>query len=340
MKKEKHGKIQNRTYKTRKSATAIRIVRTIKRKTGGSNRKKINCAPVVEGKSIHENTCFTPEIMIQLKAAYNNKFPDDRIQSEQPNEIWKILHDKINQKTCNKKTEICWIDTLIPHKKMREKMKDLFFRPEQPKEWTDNPDEWLSNYDIFEVAKQYEEVYPSFKMISPTSIDFDDKRKNEPEMCVSTELCNFSLANWMKKGKDKFGIVFNLDKHYEPGSHWVTLWVDVPEKVIVFFDSAGNGLPEEVDTLIQRIVKQGNSFKMEFQIYNNGRHAHQSGNTECGMYSLFFIITMLTGKIPPPSDGAVERVLTMKERIDLFMKGNIHDKTVFDYRDLYFNPHG
>jgi len=51
------------------------------------------------------------------------------------------------------------------------------------------------------------------------------------------------------------------------------------------------------------------------------------------MYSIFFIITMLTGKVPFYKD----RVLSMKQRIHLFLKQKIPDEVVFDYRDLYFN---
>jgi hypothetical protein len=67
---------------------------------------------------------------------------------------------------------------------------------------------------------------------------------------------------------------------------------------------------------------------------NNGKLVHQNGNTECGMYSIFFVITMLTGKTPFTG----EKVMTMNERLDLFLKKRIPDEVVFDYRDLYFNP--
>ena len=306
--------------------------------SGGTNAKPMNCAPAVDGKKVNENSCFTPEIMIKLKAAYNNTHRNDRITSENPSEIWKIMHDKLSNGKCGKK-EDCWLDSLISNEEERKKIKDLIFRPKQPKEWKDNPDEWLSNYDIFDVAKQYEVSHPELKIIAPTSIDFDTKRKGT-NTCVSTELCKFDLKHWTSapNKKTKFGIVFNLDKHNEPGSHWVSLWIDVTEKVIVFFDSAANGLPKEVDDLIKRVVEQGKKMNIDFTVYENGKHEHQKGNTECGMYSLFFLITMLTGKLPEGDDADGGKSLTMKERIDMFMKGNISDETVFDYRDLYFNP--
>ena len=72
---------------------------------------------------------------------------------------------------------------------------------------------------------------------------------------------------------------------------------------------------------------------IEFEYFSNTRKQHQRGNTECGMYSIFFIVTMLTGKTPFYKN----KVLSMDERIELFLKKKIPDEVVFDYRDLYFN---
>jgi len=141
----------------------------------------------------------------------------------------------------------------------------------------------------------------------------------------------------MKKGKKRFGIVFNLDKHTGPGSHWTTLFVDAANSensYMFFFDSAGDNIPKEVKALMDRIEKQGKEAGIHFKRYDNSHHTHQHGNTECGMYSLFFMITMLTGKIPSQPDT----VMSLDERIALFLKKKIPDKMVFDYRDLYFNP--
>ena len=47
------------------------------------------------------------------------------------------------------------------------------FTPYKPTEWEKNPVEWLSNFDILNVLKQYEEKYSDFKFIGPTPIDFN-----------------------------------------------------------------------------------------------------------------------------------------------------------------------
>jgi hypothetical protein len=292
------------------------------------------CSPLANKKSVKKGaTCFTPDVLLKIKQEFNKDHPTEQIKTNEVHEIWQQLHDRLTTTKCKNKNESCWLD-LIDDTQMRDTIKEHIFAPEQPKEWKTNPDEWLSNYDIFNVIRQYADVpeYKDFLPISPTSIDFDSNRTGS-NSCVSEELCKFSLNKWMKKGKKRFGIVFNLDKHTGPGSHWVTLFVDTVNSFMFFFDSAGDGIPTEVQKFIGHIETQGQELKINFKKYDNGGHDHQKGNTECGMYSLFFMITMLTGKLP--SDP--EHVMPINDRINLFLKEKIPDKVVFDYRDLYFN---
>ena len=51
--------------------------------------------------------------------------------------------------------------------------------------------------------------------------------------------CKFDLKDYLKEGKNKIGIVFNMDPHYKSGSHWISLFINVKKKVIFFFDSVG-----------------------------------------------------------------------------------------------------
>ena len=325
------------TFKRKNKKRKTKKRKTKKQKGGNSQKggsKKLMCSPAANSKSVQKNsTCFTPDVLLKIKQEFNKDFPQNPIVTNEVREIWQQLHDRLTSTKCKGKNESCWL-SIIDDKNLAEQIKEHIFAPEQPSEWKTNPDEWLSNFDIFNVIKQYEEVdeYKDFKATSPTSIDFDSMRKGT-KTCVSEELCKFSLTHWMKKGKKRFGIVFNLDKHTGPGSHWVTLFVDNTNKFMFFFDSAGNGLPKEVKTLMDKIENQSKQLGIELKRYDNDRHSHQNGNTECGMYSLYFMITMLTGKIPSKSDYT----MSIEERIDLFLKKKIPDKLVFDYRDLYFN---
>ena len=99
--------------------------------------------------------------------------------------------------------------------------------------WKKNPEEWLNSVDIEDVMKQYEKKVPTFMFIGPSPIDFD-KHLLYGE-CVWDELCKFKLENILKKGKNKIGIIFNLDPHYKNGSHWISMFIDIRKKFIFFF---------------------------------------------------------------------------------------------------------
>jgi hypothetical protein len=83
---------------------------------------------------------------------------------------------------------------------------------------------------------------------------------------------------------------------------------------------------------VDKIVMQGNSLDKSLTFHKNYPTEHQYKNTECGMYSLFFVITMLTEK----TEVNGEKDLTLEQKINLFMKEKIPDEYVFQYRDIYF----
>jgi len=297
------------------------------------DNNKMNCSPAVKGKSVNESSCLTPDILLKIKNKYNEDHPNEKILTKDPRAIWKELNDRLSAEGC--KRENCWLKEL-DDERLRKQIEKHIFAPDMPKEWLSNPDEWLSNFDIFNVITQYKEPYPDFKFMGPTTMDFDTRLPEKNNKCVEEELCNFHLKTDMKKGFKKFACVVNLDKHWQSGSHWVSLYVDTDAKIIFYFDSAGSSVvPKEIEDLVNKIKDQGNKLypSIDFTFYTNGNKNHQTGDTECGMYSLFFIITMLTGKTPFHKD----RILSIQDRLDLFLKERIADEVVFDYRDLYFN---
>jgi len=305
-----------------------KIIKNKKYKSGNKTFKKMNCNPAIEGKRSLNESCYTITILNEIKKSYNKNHPEKQIKTNNPTELWKELKTRLHE--CDK--EDCWLKE-IENTSMRKKIDALTFAPDQPPEWKNNPDEWLSNFDIFEVLKQYEETHKNFKVIGPTPIDFDSRVPDEKGECVWKELCSFSLEKYLKEGKTKIGIVFNLDKHNEPGSHWVSLFIDLENDFLFYLDSAGDKIPDEIDVLVKRVQKQAleleKSKKLEF--YENHPFEHQKGNTECGMYSLFFIITMLTQKIDKKVFNDYRDVIKM------FKKQRISDENVFRYRNIYFN---
>ena len=98
----------------------------------------------------------------------------------------------------------------------------------------------------------------------------------------------------IKNKLNKFSIVFNLDKHDEPGSHWVALFGDLQKKHIYYFDSYGIEPPIEIDIFMKRFQEEGKKLNMDIKLdYNNIRHQYK--NSECGMYSIHFIIKLVEG---------------------------------------------
>jgi hypothetical protein len=308
-----------------------RIYRKKNNKTkGGSTRKfkPMNCSPMVKNKTPIKDSCITPDVLQLLKTSYNKFHKESPILTSNPVEIWKELKQRL--KKCNK--EDCWLKE-IDDENVRKKIDEYIFAPDQPKEWKKKPNEWLSNYDIMDVLKQYEITHTDFHVIGPTPIDFDTRAKDMGGKCVWEELCKFNLLQYFKTGKKKLGIVFNLADHSDGGSHWMSMYVDLHDKYLFYMDSAGNKMPQEIETLVKRIQKQGLEMSPPIHIhfYENCPLEHQMGTTECGMYALYFIITMLTGE----SEG--KKFSNYYEKIAFFKDKRIPDKYVKRLRSVYFN---
>jgi len=304
------------------------------------NALKTNCSPIVDGKTVTDDTCFTSDILTQIKSDYNHVNKTNPITFTDTKDILKELRKRLSQ--CSK--EECWLSQ-IKDTALKKKIESYVFAPKHPAEWNYNPNEWLSNHDIFNVLVQYENRYSSFEFIGPSFIDFDAKPSESGDKCVTNELCQFSLKDHLDKNHKNIAVVFNLDKHNQSGSHWVSLFIDIPNQFIFYFDSAGEKIPPEIMVLVKRIQEQGRGLNnlrktqkrsqknnaVRFKFYENWPLEHQYGNTECGMYSLFFIITMLTGKT---EDRTFK---TAREKINFFKKTRVPDKYVENLRWKYFN---
>lgn len=287
-------------------------------------KRTMNCSPAVENTKV-QNSCYTPHILMQIRNAYNaSQSAEGKIHVTDPTQIWQVL----NKRLVHCKKEDCWLNQ-ITDGNLRKRIDRYIFAPDQPYEWSKNPNEWLSNYDILNVLEQYEDTYKHFEFIGPTPIDFDTVLQTR--QCVYNELCHFDLKSLVDKGKTKIGVVFNLDKHNQSGSHWVSLFIDTSNKFMFFFDSAGSRCPTAVYALVKRIKAQALSMGHKYAFFQNYPKTHQYSNTECGVYSLFFIITLLTGKTK------FHPTMTFQDKLNLFKKHRIPDKYIQRYRHVYFN---
>ena len=263
--------------------------RFIKNKTQ-KQFKKLNCSP--ENKH-NEYTCYSKNDLVNLKDMWNARHPDKSIKTNNSKQIWNQLKNYYAS-ICNK--ESCWVRQMTKNTKMEQELLDAF-APESPKEWKKNPNEWLSSIDILKVMNQYEKKYKCFDFLGPSPIDYDTHKLYGD--CVWEELCHFNLEQQIQKGYTKFGVIFNLDPHYKGGSHWVSLFINVKKKTIFYFDSAGEPIPAQIKKFVDIVIEQGNNLKhpIDFKFDENHPVEHQYGNTECGIYSIFFIVHMLEDKI-------------------------------------------
>lgn len=303
-----------------------------KKRVSSVTRKRkflpMNCSPVVKGTSIINQSCFPPDVLETLKESYNKHHQTGKIDAMDSVGIWTQLKERLSM--CNK--EDCWLEQ-ITDEGLRKRLDKYLFAPDQPNDWKKDKGAWLSNFDIFKVLHQYEASHKNFMIIGPTPIDFDKKPKDMDGQCVWDDLCEFSLKTMLSKGKTKLGVVFNLDKHDDPGSHWVSMFVDLEDDFIFYLDSAGEEIQPEIKVLVERIIEQGLTMpqKKKIHFYENYPVEHQMGENECGMYALFFIITMLTGK------NEKRLFKNYVDKIKFFKDKRIPDRYVNKLRKEYFN---
>lgn len=279
------------------------------------NFRKASCSPMTKRtRNSTTYSCFLPQTIEKLASSYNESSRNRIKKGGDSLETWRRLRQRLRNKCDN---EMCWLKQPFASNVVTQSDVDSF-APSAPKKWQKNKNEWLSNFDIIKVMRQYEKTYPCFHFVAPSPMDFDAR---DGGGCVSDELCKFDVASLLKKGKTKIGIVLNVDKHTSDGSHWVSIFINVQKSTIFYFDSVGDEAPPEVLRFVKRVQDQGRALGKHFVFDQNHPTEHQYGDTECGMYALFFIVHML-------EDRATSTY---------FKTHVISDKQVAKFRKVYFN---
>ena len=333
---KRNNKIKNKTYKKQKMNIKPRkkTRKVIKKKGGNKNKnntketfKKLQCAPKTkkenEENELREFSCYTKDAIIKMKNLWNARHKDSMIMDKNPKDIWNSLKDKMKSACYN---ESCWLKQKFMENNLTDELSTYTFAPKSPSKWKENHNTWLNSNDIEKVMKQYEHTYPCFRFIGPTPIDFD--KHVYQDKCVWDDLCQFDLLKYINDGVSKIGIIFNTDPHDKSGAHWISLFIDLKKKFIFFFDSNGTKIPKEVKYFCNRVISQAlqvktkeypNGIKLTYDL--NAPFVHQESNTECGMYSLYLIITLL------------------KDIHDytFFKTKKITDELMENLRDKYFN---
>lgn len=227
-----------------------------------------------------------------------NKYKPDKIKYKKTDAIAKLsllLNEKIKP-VCDDKQYWCWtgaIARFANDTKAKEIIKMIEkeeLRPEMPVEWYANGKEWLSNYDIEDVMMQYDKGRQyKYAFLGVYPIDFSEEDKFG--RCLYSQICSLDVKRYINKKIKYLGLITNLDKHNQNGSHWTSTFIIIDPRNKCYgahyYDSNAIGIPAYVKKFILNLKKRllviypNRNFKITF---NTTRH--QRKNTECGMFSM------------------------------------------------------
>lgn len=202
----------------------------------------------------------------------------------------------------------------------KQYLQATYLRPPQPTKWASDPDMWLDSNNIEAVMKQYEEAFPNFEFMGPFPIDFAapdpyQSPAQHEKKCLIREICGLRVQEALKKGTKAIGIIYNLDPHFKDGSHWVANFIDLAKHHCYYFDSYGYEPPKQVARFMKWLTTQDPTMKLSY----NARRFQRLGS-ECGMYSMYFIIRMLMG-----------------DNFRIFCRLQPRDSVMLDFRDWIFS---
>jgi len=228
---------------------------------------------------------------------------------------------------CDPSDERCLIEKSFLSHREKKALLQSFFRPKMPDAWKQDPDMWLNSDDIANVMSQYEKAYKEFKFLGVVPIDFSAPNpygsgsdsgsgSGSNKQCMNPQFCTVNIQEERATGRKLLGAVFNLDPHYKGGSHWVALAIDLTHNCVYYFDSYGMAPPKQVTHYMRYLTIQEPKLRLE----RNGRR-FQYSKTECGMYSMYFLIRMIAG-----------------ESFKKFCKTPVSDKKMLEFRKVLFDP--
>lgn len=288
-----------------------------------------SCAP---GKNHTDGSCYTLESLKTIAHAYNNSLLKENYSNNKNSKFYNKETDVSNENLikisdnrefllkqlrtrlkdfCND-DEKCWTGLKFVRSLGDLEIEKFTFKPDAPKgQWA-----WLSTVNIDRVMEQYQRKYKDFKYLGTVPIDFGEL----PVLGIK----NLSFEDLEKQGFTKFGMVINTDEHYKSGQHWIATFIDTKDKKVYFFDSVGTQPEKRVVNFLAKASKHIMS-KYNIKHINDidvlyNYRQHQFKNTECGVYSINFILRLLKGE-------------TFEEIIERRMSDNEVNKC----RNVYFS---
>lgn len=264
------------------------------------------CAPDRLDDFHRNGTCFDVDMLRKIAYAFNRQFPEKAIggvDKKGLKRLKKELEMRL-RKECTDDT--CWVARVGLEK---DPTLGEYLRPKTPEEWLSQPNTWLTNFNIEAVMFQYEKKFPGFKFLGVFPVDFEVKYG--AGACMFREICSLDLSQ-----HKSVGFVINLDKHDEPGSHWTAIFIK--DKVLYYYDSTASATPAEVKAF---------AHKRGLQLMEN-KVKHQYGGSECGMFSMYYLVKWLNRLEKNPA--------TTFE--DIVKDKDITDANMLALRKVFFRP--
>jgi hypothetical protein len=186
-----------------------------------------------------------------------------------------IIDAAITKTNCN--SESCLYSKLdLPKNELNER-----FNSTGPYNNTD----WLNNSNIDDHLKRFAIKFNDFHHINFQMMDF--KKMN-------TELNQVDWQQLVKDGIKSLGCIVNTDYSTGRGQHWVAIFIDFINCTVEYFDSAGqNPMHEILEFQLDTVNKLSTITGKKWKDICVTKLQHQKGNTECGVYSMFYIISRL-----------------------------------------------
>jgi len=187
----------------------------------------------------------------------------------------------------------------------------------------------LSNVHIDNTLQQwshkYDDFYPfNFNMLDYASYSWRNGTvSSTPDSLATVAFSDLYNGDYGKKYRC-CACVINSDRYRGSGKHWMALFADArgaDRWTVEFFNSSGNApAPEWVNWLVKTKSAMETLTEIPVEILRVTNIRHQQSKSECGVYSLFYILSRLNN-VPP----------------EYFMKHPISDQLMFELRSHLFD---
>lgn len=281
------------------------------------------CSPSKKNNYKTNGTCFDENAIRRIVRAYNQSNPSNLISINKPfKKQLQELHERFESKCKN--NESCIISSL---RLDNDEVIDDYVRPKMPYDWKNDPNMWLTNFNIEAILIQYEDAYrPFYKFFGVYSADFLRRLSNGQP--AHPELAHINLESLFGKGIRTFGFVINLDNHDEPGSHWTSLFACIDPSMqcygVYYYDSVASNPPEDMIRFMDMLKDRcGKKFKKRVN-----KKRQQYGSSECGIFSIYNQIKWMHESKNKNGKITFSKLMSEKET----------DKKMSDLRRKLFRP--